>query len=166
MTLIIRPATIQDALRIAPLIRPEDVEEWIALAPLHKSPGIAASLVYSVEHGEAWYGEEHGGEPIAIGGLCPARFFNGTESQASSSPLPFALPWMMATPAVARHGTAILREGRKTLRKWQERGLPLRNIVSAKHRRAVRFIRACGYEILFPFYMHGEQFFLFGTGGG
>ena len=154
-TLIIRPATIQDALRIAPLIRPEDVEEWIALAPLHASPSIAESLVCGVTRGEAWYAEEVDadpavdGVPVAIGGLC---------EQAG-----FASPWLMATPAVTRHGGAMLREGRKALRMWRERGLPLYNIVSAGHVAAVRFIRACGYELIRAFQAHGERFFFFGV---
>ena len=145
----IRPATRQDALRIAHLIRPEDINEWIALAPLHQSPSIATSLIFGVENGEALYACEGDGTPVAIGGLC--EFYG------------FTSPWLMATPAIARHGKDALRQGRGKLREWKERGLPLANIVSVRHRRAVRYIRACGYEILRAFSAHGEHFFIFGV---
>jgi len=151
MKLIIRTATIQDALRIAPIIRREDLEEWIASAPLHASPSIAASLVLGTEKGEAWYAEEENGTPVAIGGLCVR---NG-----------FAAPWLMATPAIARHSKEALRWGRATLRRWRSsHGLRPANVVSARHVGAVRFIKACGYDILCAFCRGGERFYLFGAG--
>jgi len=148
--LIIRPATRQDALRIAPLIRREDLEEWIALAPLHKSPSVVRSMIRGIESGEAWYAEEEDGTPVAIGGLA--------EHDGLSA------PWLMATPAIARHGREALRQGRRTLRAWKDRGVPLANVVSARHRSAVRYVKACGYEILRAFSAHGERFFIFGAG--
>ena len=148
--LLIRPATEQDALRIAPLIRRADVEEWIALAPLHQAPSIAHSLLWGVSRGEAWYGEEESGAPVAIGGLC---VHDGV-----------AAPWLMATPAIACHGKAALGYGRASLRAWKERGLTLRNLVSARHGRALRYIAACGYELLGSVSVQGERLFLFGTG--
>ncbi|MDR0239101.1 MAG: hypothetical protein LBI88_02580 [Deltaproteobacteria bacterium] len=144
----IRPATRADALAIAPLIRPEDLEEWIALAPMHQSPGILHSLIHGIDHGEAWYAEENG-MPVAIGGLAE---HDG-----------IAAPWLMATPAVARHGREALRLGRSALRAWKERGLQPANVVSAKHVSAVRYIRACGYEIVRAFRVDGEPFLIFGA---
>jgi len=156
MKLIIRPATRQDVLRILPLIRREDIEEWLMQRSGFSSEVLAHDLMDGVVFGEAWYAEERApahpegsGAPVAIGGLCQRGGF--------------LAPWLMATPAIARHGKEALRWGRATLRRWKAVNLPLANVVSVKHVRAVRFIKACGYELYRAVCANGELYFLFGV---
>ncbi len=142
----IRPATVADAELLALCLHPDDYAEVLALG---QDP--RAALIQSVEmsaSGEAWAGLADG-ELVCLFGVVPLSLVGVT-----------AVPWLLGSPLVQMHGRTFLRLNKQFIERWRRDYPVLRNVVHARHRRAVRWLQWLGFTLGEPVSMepHGAPF--------
>lgn len=127
----IRPATVADAEHLAPRLHLDDRTEVMALG---RDPREA--LITSVGmSGEAWAGLADG-ELVCLFGVVPLTLVGVT-----------GVPWLLGSPLVQTHGRTFLRLNRQYIDRWRQEYPVLRNMVHARHRRAVRWLQWLGFSL-------------------
>lgn len=130
----IKQATIQDAIKIAPLLRPADRAECIALSGLEPEVQLPMSVLSCID-GKTIFVEGERGEPLLIGGV------------SRSSPCS-AWVWMMGTPDLLRYRVSFLREGIKMVDEWNEKFPLLHNYADGRNTKHLHWLRWLGFKII------------------
>lgn len=130
----IRQATVQDAIKIAPLLRPEDRRECIGMSGMTPEVMLPGSVL-SCQDGETIYAESTSGEPILIGGV------------SRSSPLS-AWVWMMGTPEIKRHRWTFLRSSLPVVERWNAKFPLLHNYADFRNSVHLAWLEWLGFTII------------------
>lgn len=108
-------------------------QDRIEAAAVGNSPKQA--LRQGIKGGEAWTALVDG-RPEAMFGIVDANALTGE-----------AVPWMLGTDAIYRHGRDLLVGGPMFLERWFDSRRLLRNIVSASNIRAIRLLERWGFVV-------------------
>lgn len=144
---IVRPATMDDAHRIAPLLRQQDKVE--VLAASGEMPEVVIPRAMRPPEGIVMFAETREKEPILIAGVRPFAPGVGTI-------------WMVGTPLMEkRFGWALAREARKAVAEWH-RVFPLMwNTAWAENDLHVRWLQFMGFSLLRRVQLRGFTFIEF-----
>lgn len=129
--MIVRPATVEDAVHIAPRLRPEDLDE---IRRDHDTD-VPKILVYGVMASEeAYVYETEDGQVFAIGGV-----LRGEDG--------YGIVWQTGTPEIERHAKFYLRETRKLMRRFLRNYPRLHNMVGSRNTVSIRYLEHLGYTV-------------------
>lgn len=146
MRYVLRKATPQDALRIAPLLREKDKLEIEVVAGF--TP--AAALLSSLEApGEVLFAEtvdDH--RPILICGVAP------THPQAAAI-------WMLGTPLLEQYALPSVRESLRWIKGWHQTYPLLWNRALESNDLHVRWLKLLGFSFLRRLDLRGNTFIEF-----
>lgn len=144
----VRPATIADAVSIAPRLRQADQQEISA------SLGIPAefALVATVHHSKVALAIEEDGEVIGLFGADPIPVFDNT-----------AQVWMVMTDAIHSISMQFLREGGEWLERLHEVAPLLTNYTDKRNTLHHRWLRWLGFTFIgeHAYGRQGEPFYQF-----
>lgn len=142
---IYRPATLDDAVYLAPRLRAADAEELDAFDDTPHE----AKLRRSIERSEVALAATDDGEPIAVLGV-------GRMSMLSS----VGIIWMLGSDGIERHRREVLRASKVFLQCCERDYIMLRNFVYTGHHRSLRWLAWLGFTI-HPAAPHGPKGSLF-----
>lgn len=143
---IVRPATMDDAHRIAPLLRQQDKVE--VLAASGEIPEVVIPRAMEAPRGIVMFAETTAHEPILIAGVRPWAPNVG-------------VIWMVGTPLMERFAWPLAREGRKAVDQWH-RVFPLMwNTAWAENDLHVRWLQFMGFSLLRRVELRGFQYIEF-----
>lgn len=144
----IRPATERDAEILAPMLSDADRAEVLALSGREPLESLLEGIRYSAE---AWTGLVDG-EIVCIWGVVPQTLIGQV-----------GVPWMLGSDLVRHYSVPFLRRNKPMIARWRQRWPVLRNVVDARHARAIRWLRWLGFEIgpPVPIGRNGEPFHIF-----
>lgn len=145
MHYIIRPAVMDDAQRIAPLLREKDVREIAAASGL--TPEVSLFLAF-IGPGERVIAETPNGEPILIGGIKP------THAKAAAI-------WMLATPLLEQYALPSVRTTRRWLDEWHKTYPLLWNRAWEGNDLHVRWLQMLGFSFISREHVRGHSFIQF-----
>lgn len=135
---VMRPASEEDAVRLAANLRPVEVEELRAATGQEPLPCILEGLDMS---SEAW-AVYIGGELACVWGVVPMR--QGLLTGRSG------VAWLLSTHAVERWPIAFwklcLRVVPELLKRWDE----IVNAIDVRHQQSVRWARRLGFKLEEP----------------
>jgi hypothetical protein len=130
MKAIVRQATYQDCLALAPRLRADDVAELAAVGAMPLSALLDAVRVSTV----AW-AAEYDGEVQAILGAAPLPDDSGEGA-----------PWLLASERIGEFSTQVLRESDLYIDQMHAHFPTLRNYVHAMNRSSLMWLRWCGFK--------------------
>ncbi len=144
---VLRAATSEDALRIAPLLREKDKLE-IEVVAGNIPP--AAALLSSVEApGETLFAETAGDcRPILICGVAP------THPKAAAI-------WMLGTPLIECYALASVRDSQRMVERWHETYPILWNRALEANGLHLRWLKLLGFSFLRRLDIRGHTFIEF-----
>lgn len=145
MNYVIRPAVMDDAQRIAPLLREKDVREIAAASGL--TPEVSLFLAF-VGPGERVIAETPNGDPILIGGIKP------THANAAAI-------WMLATPLLEQYALPSVRMTRRWIDEWHKTYPLLWNRAWEDNDLHVRWLKALGFSFIRRMPVRGNTFIEF-----
>lgn len=132
----VRPYQVGDELQLLEDIRPLDREEAEALLG---RPLTAADIRRSATRADIMNTVLVDGEVLGIGGAFTASVLDGA-----------GVPWFLATTSVENHFGLLVKLGREHIPTLRQRYRRLENFVMASNTRAVRWLKAMGFEIYPP----------------
>lgn len=132
---MIRPATPQDALELAPKMRAMDRYEVEAIAGLDPLAALALGLFHS---DPCWAGVDAEGRVVAMWGIVPLV------------PNSHGSIWLLSSDMVGDHVREIVKSAGKWLDEQQKKYPLLTNVVSADNRVHQRLLRYLGFTLLEP----------------
>lgn len=141
---IVRPATRDDARRIAPLLREQDVREIEAASG---STDPEASLLAAFDApGEIVFAEiASDREPILIAGVHPTRPGAGAI-------------WMLGTPLLQQYALPSVRESLRAIDRWHQTYPLLWNRALETNELHVRWLRLLGFSFIRRVECRGHNF--------
>lgn len=151
----IRPATPEDARRLAPVVRYSDAVEIAASSG--SSP--AAALLRGVEKSDWCNAVEIGGEVAALFGV-----LNGDPERAASSTLTVGVPWMLCAPLLFKQVGRLTfhRESLSWVDRMQADYDVLINFVDCRNTQAIKWLDRLDFVFtrLHPRYGVGKMPFI------
>lgn len=142
---IIRPAGVDDALRIAPLLREKDKREIAVTSGLVPEVSLLIALAGPGEHIVA---TTPNGEPILIAGIRPTH------------PKVGAI-WMMATPLLEKYALPSVRASRDWIEQQHKTYPLLWNAAWQDNDLHVRWLKMLGFNFIRRFPRNGHTFIEF-----
>jgi hypothetical protein len=130
MKAIVRQATYQDCLSLAPRLRASDVAE---LAALLETP--LSALLESVRASTVVWAVEYDGQVQVIMGAAPSPDRLGEGS-----------PWLLASKRVREFAHQFIRESVPYINKMHEHFPTLRNYVHAMNLSSMTWLYRCGFQ--------------------
>lgn len=137
----IRPAVLEDAAELAPLLRQADRDEVFASHGLSPEEALPLALNMSTH---AWAGCLDD-RVVCLFGVSPISMLTGKGS-----------PWFLASPEIEDHQIAFLRRNRPYVRFMSHVYPLLENHVDARNRKSMKWLRWLGFN-LFPAEPWGYQ---------
>ena len=131
MTYHIRTASIEDAVRIAPLLREADkneIEAMSACSPL-------SALAYSIATSKSWIACRPDEVPLAIFGV-------GNDVGDG-----VGIPWMVGTDEMLKYPKSLVRDARKWVEEQLNTYAILMNYVDARNIVHVNWLRHIGFTV-------------------
>lgn len=146
-----RTASLSDIVDLVPKLRQSDIEECEAL---FGKGSVRDSVLFGLHPNGVSFVAERAGEAIAVFGVCP-----GDEDGVGT-------PWLVGTDALDRCSRELITEARKTLAIWQRFYPVLRNVVDARNKKSIRWLKHLGFTVRDPkpLGLAGELFHEFDLG--
>lgn len=133
MQLHYRTALVYHARAMAALLRPEDALELSRLYPDRDHEEMLVSSVVASE--ETFLVTDNAGAYVFIGGC-------GSAIKGS----PTGVPWMLATPLIAKYPKDAFKLAREGIRRWERRYAHLCNAMDPANASARRLVRGLGFS--------------------
>lgn len=146
MGYVLRAATPQDALRIAPLLRDKDKLEAEVVAGTTPEAALLASLAAPGEVLFAETADDH--RPILICGVAP------THPKAAAI-------WMLGTPLIEQYAIPSVRESMRWISGWHENYPLLWNRALEANDLHLRWLELLGFSFLRRVFIRGVPFIEF-----
>lgn len=140
---MLRPATLNDAVSLAPRLRAADKAELRACGHLDTEMVLIESIVLS---DEAW-AYEAGGKVLALMGVV------GEDT--------YGVPWLLGSDELFNHRKAIMQLPFEYVPRWVEKYGKLMNIVHTGNHRSVRWLKYIGFTLGEPVQFNGHFFYPF-----
>lgn len=131
----LRPASLDDAKVIAPLLRKSDKDEAYAASGLSPERAIVLSYMLCDEPMLGLINNQ----PAAIWGVNPISLITGAGS-----------PWMVGTELLEQKPKYWLPLARTLLEDWRNSYSVLENHVDVRNRKSIRWLRWMGFEFAEP----------------
>lgn len=137
---MLRPATLDDAYRLAPKLRLADQIELRACGHTDFEMVLVESFALSDEA----IAYEVDGELLALAGVVGEPTFG--------------IPWLLGSDGLIEHKKAIIQTPFQYVPRWLERYGFLQNIVHTENRRSIRWLRYLGFTLGEPVPFNGHLF--------
>lgn len=125
------PSTLEHVEAIASDMRPEDIEELKASTMM--SP--CRALKMAMEQSAACWTGTADGVPACMFGVCPVGFFEPEKGR----------PWLLSSRLLDHYAVTFIKLNRECVEQMLNRFPVLENFVSARNRRAVRWLKWLGF---------------------
>lgn len=143
---IVRPATMDDAHRIAPLLREQDRVECLAASGL--PPEVVIPRAFAAPKGIVNFVETPNGEPILIKGVRPSAPNIG-------------IIWMVGTPLLEQHAYRLAREAHRYMNEWHKKFPLMWNTAWVDNDLHVRWLKFMRFSFLRRYLHRGHTFIEF-----
>lgn len=146
-----REAALSDIVDLVPRLRQSDIDECEAL---FGNGSVLEATLHGLTPEGAAFVAVHAGETIAVFGVCP-----GDEEGVGT-------PWLIGSEALDRCARELVSEARSTLAIWQRFYPILRNVVDARNKKSIRWLKHLGFTVRDPkpLGLSGELFHEFDLG--
>jgi hypothetical protein len=131
MSYIIRAASPDDAVIIAPLLREADKNEIDAMTGWTPVDGLRVSIENS---DEAWFVTRPDGSPILVAGV-------------GDDMLGVGIPWMLGTPLVTQYGKSVVKLGREWVQRWTDKYNYLWNFADSRNTVHLNWLSHIGFTV-------------------
>jgi hypothetical protein len=130
----VRRATVEDAVRIAPLLRQADREECLLIAGMAPEALLPAAVAAAPDHTHTMVAND--GSLLGLFGV------TGLPVEGVGA------VWMLATDDLPAHATTFLRESRRWVERLQGDYPVLVNVTDSRNTTHHRWIEWCGFTLL------------------
>jgi len=132
--IILRPATMADAAKMAPHLRPADQLELAALSNRSHETTLRLSVAVSDDPLSAVTADS--GELVAMLGVGRPGLLSTT-----------GIPWMLGTPTLEKLGRQIMELSAEKVGAWRREYPLLVNHVYAEHQHSIRWLKWLGFTL-------------------
>lgn len=145
---VVRQATLDDAIKIAPMLREQDRREVLAASGEMPEAVLPRSFGDIAADGDVIFAETTDGDPILIAGV--------RETQPRIGAI-----WMIGTPLLEDYAFRYARSARRKTNEWHKRWPLLWNMAWADNDLHVRWLQFMGFTLLRRVEHRGHTFIEF-----
>lgn len=131
MSIVFRPATVQDAIDLAPRLKPSDIDELLL-----SSGSIEATLIDSVRNSTEAIAATRHGEVLMLAGVAP---WPGEEA--------IGVPWMLCSLEALRHRRRFIEDALPVVEQWHKRYPFLTNFVHVENVTSIAWLKRLGFTM-------------------